>query len=136
MKGKIAFVVGAAVGYVLGSRAGRERYEQIKRGAQSVWQTEPVQRGVSVVRDKLDDKADDIKAFVRRASSDVISNIAKQASGAKNGTSTEGASSQGASGQRASAQGGAKASPTKAQADSANSAAGDEGAPEDAQAKG
>lgn len=78
MKGKIAFVIGAAVGYVLGSRAGRERYEQIKRTAQKVWHTEPVQRGVGVVRDAIDDKADDVKAFVRRASSDVFANLAKQ----------------------------------------------------------
>ncbi len=30
MKGKIGLVVGLGVGYVLGTRAGRERYEQIK----------------------------------------------------------------------------------------------------------
>ncbi|NLA66164.1 MAG: YtxH domain-containing protein [Leucobacter sp.] len=78
MKGKIAFVIGAAVGYVLGSRAGRERYEQIKRGAATVWQTEPVQRGVTLVRDALDERADSVRAFVRRASSDVFSNLAKQ----------------------------------------------------------
>ena len=29
----IRLLVGAAIGYVLGSRAGRERYEQIKRWA-------------------------------------------------------------------------------------------------------
>ena len=33
MRGKIGIVVGLAAGYVLGSRAGRERYEQIKAGA-------------------------------------------------------------------------------------------------------
>ena len=30
MKGKVGLVVGLSVGYVLGTRAGRERYEQIK----------------------------------------------------------------------------------------------------------
>ena len=88
MKGKIAFILGAAVGYVLGSRAGRQRYEQIKRGAQKVWQTEPVQRGVAVVRGAIDDRADEMKAFVRRTSSDVFSNLAKQASSDKPGTQT------------------------------------------------
>ena len=34
MKGKILFVVGLGVGYVLGTRAGRERYEQIKQAAE------------------------------------------------------------------------------------------------------
>lgn len=67
MKGKIAFVLGAAVGYVLGTRAGRERYEQIKRGAQNVWNTEPVQRGVGAVRGAAQGKVDELKASVVRA---------------------------------------------------------------------
>ncbi|WP_244303055.1 YtxH domain-containing protein [Leucobacter coleopterorum] len=67
MKGKIAFVLGAAVGYVLGTRAGRERYEQIKSGAQKVWNTEPVQRGVEVVRGAAQGRADDLKESVLRA---------------------------------------------------------------------
>lgn len=79
MKGKIAFVLGAAVGYVLGSRAGRQRYEQIKRGAQSVWNTEPVQKGVGIVKGAIDDRADEMKAFIRRASADAFANFARQA---------------------------------------------------------
>jgi len=39
----IGFVAGAAVGYVLGTRAGRQRYEQIKAGAHRLWTSEPVQ---------------------------------------------------------------------------------------------
>lgn len=31
MSGKVAFVVGLGIGYVLGARAGRERYEQLKQ---------------------------------------------------------------------------------------------------------
>lgn len=50
MKGKILFVAGAAVGYVLGTRAGRKRYEQIKGAAESVWNTPAVQQGVDQVK--------------------------------------------------------------------------------------
>ncbi|MFF3601775.1 hypothetical protein [Kitasatospora indigofera] len=50
MKGKLLFVSGAAVGYVLGTRAGRKRYEQIKDAAQSVWNTPVVQKGVDQVK--------------------------------------------------------------------------------------
>ncbi|MEI2827709.1 MAG: hypothetical protein V9F04_15930 [Dermatophilaceae bacterium] len=39
----IGFVAGAAVGYVLGTRAGRARYEQIKQGAHRLWTSDPVQ---------------------------------------------------------------------------------------------
>lgn len=44
MKGKAGIVVGLAVGYVLGSRAGRERYDQIKTQWLKVWNTPPVQK--------------------------------------------------------------------------------------------
>ena len=34
MRYRLTFVIGVAVGYVLGTRAGRERYEQLKKSAQ------------------------------------------------------------------------------------------------------
>lgn len=67
MKGKVAFVFGAAVGYVLGTRAGRERYAQIKRGAQTIWETAPVQRGVGLVREAAQQRVDTVKAAAMRA---------------------------------------------------------------------
>ncbi len=51
MRGKIGIVVGLAAGYVLGTRAGRERYEQIKSGFLTVWNTGPVQKQVGKAKD-------------------------------------------------------------------------------------
>jgi len=51
MRGRIGIVVGLAAGYVLGTRAGRERYEQIKTGFLKVWNTAPVQTQVTKVKD-------------------------------------------------------------------------------------
>ncbi|WP_194396763.1 hypothetical protein [Microbacterium atlanticum] len=51
MKGKAGLVVGIAIGYVLGSRAGRERYEQIKEQWLKVWNMDPVQEQVGKVKD-------------------------------------------------------------------------------------
>lgn len=51
MRGKVGLVVGLAAGYVLGTRAGRERYEQIKSGFLTVWNTDPVQKQVTKVTD-------------------------------------------------------------------------------------
>ncbi|MFW6690314.1 YtxH domain-containing protein [Streptomyces sp. MAR4 CNX-425] len=34
MRYRVSFIAGIAVGYVLGSRAGRERYEQLRKAAQ------------------------------------------------------------------------------------------------------
>jgi hypothetical protein len=51
----IRLLVGAAIGYVLGSRAGRERYEQIKRWAVKLADHPAVQGAAGVVRAKVGD---------------------------------------------------------------------------------
>lgn len=43
---KLLLIGAAAAGYVLGTKAGHERYEQIKRQSSKVWNSEPVQHGV------------------------------------------------------------------------------------------
>ena len=55
MRGKIGLIVGLGAGYVLGTRAGRARYEQIKKQATKVWELPPVQK-----------QADKVKAAVKR----------------------------------------------------------------------
>lgn len=42
MRGRILFVVGIGVGYVLGARAGRQRYEQIASTANRLWTSDAV----------------------------------------------------------------------------------------------
>lgn len=42
MRYRLTFVVGLALGYVLGTRAGRERYEQLKKSAQRLSQNPAV----------------------------------------------------------------------------------------------
>jgi len=58
MRGKVLFVVGLGIGYLLGTRAGRRRYEQIKATALNLWESEPVQWGVSQVQDAAGELAD------------------------------------------------------------------------------
>ena len=55
--GKLSFVVGAGVGYVLGARAGRKRYEQIKGQATRLWRSEPVQDRVGTATDAVKQQA-------------------------------------------------------------------------------
>ena len=47
MRGKILLVVGLATGYVLGAKAGRGRYEDIKRATDKFWGDPRVQRNSS-----------------------------------------------------------------------------------------
>ena len=55
--GKVSFVAGVAVGYVLGARAGKQRYEQIKGQATRLWASEPVQSRVGSATDAVKQQA-------------------------------------------------------------------------------
>ncbi|GIG37347.1 YtxH domain-containing protein [Cellulomonas pakistanensis] len=82
MKGKLAFVLGAGVGYVLGTRAGRAQFEKIKGWASDAWHDPRVQSTVDDLESKaagfakdqgaaLKDKAvDAVKSAVSRSSDD------------------------------------------------------------------
>lgn len=54
---KLSFLLGAATGYVLGARAGRQRYDQIRSGAGKVWQSRSVQHQVSTAKHAAKTKA-------------------------------------------------------------------------------
>ncbi len=60
MRSKLMFVIGLAVGYVFGTRAGRERYEQLKAGAEKLWTNPSVQTQVSRAEDYLRDRAPEV----------------------------------------------------------------------------
>lgn len=87
-------------GYVLGSRAGRERYEQIKTQATRLWQSPKVQQAKSdageavkeqapVVKDKVVDAAHKAAGTVGSA----VSRDSDQDSASGAGSSTGGGSS-------------------------------------------
>ena len=50
MRGKLMFLTGLAAGFVLGSRAGREKYEEIRANAQKVWNHPTVQEAAGVAQ--------------------------------------------------------------------------------------
>ncbi len=71
---KFGIVVGAGLGYQLGTRAGRERYEQIKEAASKVRQNKVVAR-------PLDAAAEKVSEAVRRggeAATDKVVSIVKE----------------------------------------------------------
>jgi hypothetical protein len=79
MKGKILLVVGLGVGYVLGTRAGRARYEQMKKAASALWNDPRVQHQVNNAEEFVKDKAPDVAEFLSEQAKRVVS----QATGAK-----------------------------------------------------
>jgi hypothetical protein len=50
MRGKLMFISGLAAGFVLGSRAGREKYEEIRTNAKKVWEHPTVQEAAGVAQ--------------------------------------------------------------------------------------
>lgn len=52
MKTRMMFMAGAAIGYVLGTKAGRERYEQIMRLSRQMSENPNVQEAAGVLRAK------------------------------------------------------------------------------------
>jgi hypothetical protein len=50
MRGKLMFITGLAAGFVLGSRAGREKYEEISANAKKVWEHPTVQEAAGVAQ--------------------------------------------------------------------------------------
>ncbi|NNC12675.1 YtxH domain-containing protein [Planctomonas sp. JC2975] len=115
MKGKVLFVVGLGVGYVLGTRAGRERYEQIKSAAQRVWESPTVQKQVHTVQNYAADRIGDLGTVVTDGLKRVVTNsdgsrssaARSSASGTRSGSARSGSSRSGSS---ASKSGSAKAS--------------------------
>lgn len=79
MKGKILLVVGLGVGYVLGARAGRQRYEQLKSAVQKFWNDPRVQRRVDEAEDFVKDKAPEVAEFLADSAKKVVGAV----SGAK-----------------------------------------------------
>lgn len=64
--GRFMFLIGLAIGYVFGTRAGRKRYEQIKSAAQNLWESEPVQWAANQAQDALGDVADEAITAAKR----------------------------------------------------------------------
>jgi hypothetical protein len=58
---KLTLLVVAGAGYVLGSRAGRERYEQIKTQATKTWNNPKVQDAAETVQTQAKHAAADVK---------------------------------------------------------------------------
>jgi hypothetical protein len=92
MRGKILLLVGLGVGYVLGTRAGREQYEKIKDNAQKLWNDPRVQQRVDDVQGFVKDKAPEVADFV----SDNAKTVASKVTGRKpTGTAGTGSTSTG-----------------------------------------
>ena len=79
---KLLLIVGAAAGYVLGARAGRERYDQIADRANQLWTDPRVQEKVEEVKAKAPEVAHKV--------TDQAKSVADQAKNKAQGKETTG----------------------------------------------
>jgi hypothetical protein len=80
---KLTLLIAGGVGYVLGARAGRERYDQIKRAATRVKEDPRVQEKAHQAADLAKDKAPVVKDKVASAASTAADKVTP--SGGNNG---------------------------------------------------
>jgi hypothetical protein len=80
MRYRIAFIVGLAVGFILGARAGRERYEQIKRLSQRVADSPAAQQAAGAFQAQATGLA---KAAQQKVTSELQDRVPKVAAAAK-----------------------------------------------------
>jgi hypothetical protein len=109
MRYKMVFIIGLGVGFVLGARAGRERYEQLVKSARKAADSPAVQQAAGAIqaqatglaktaKDKVTDQAPKIAGAAR---SKVGSTVGKARSKARSGKQDDGTGAGGANGRPA-----------------------------------
>lgn len=80
--GKISMLAAGAAGYVLGTRAGRERYDKMAAQARKVWRDPKVQRKAGQAQDAAGDLS-------HRAGDKITSKVKEKTGGGTGSTSSD-----------------------------------------------
>jgi len=72
---KLTLVIGIGIGYVLGARAGTQRYEQLKAQAQKAWNNPTVQDKVDQAQEKVRETAPQVAEKVSGKASEVAHTV-------------------------------------------------------------
>ena len=85
---KTTFLTGFGLGYVLGARAGRQRFEQIKSGAQGLWNNPKVQETVTHAQDLAAQKAPEVQHKIVETASHAAHKVTDRI-GSSNGSTSD-----------------------------------------------
>lgn len=86
MKTKLATGLGLAAGYILGTRAGRDRYEKIKHKTTDLWNDPRVQDKVHTAEDAVKDKAHDAGETLKEKSHEASETLKEKVHHAEDGS--------------------------------------------------
>ncbi len=75
MSGKFLFVIGLGAGYVLGSKAGRQRYEQIASAADKVWNSSAVKKPRAQVTEYIETQAPKVAGKAAESATRAINKV-------------------------------------------------------------
>lgn len=97
MKGKLLLIgVGVGIGYILGAKAGRERYDQIAEAVGKVWHNPTVQKGFDTASTFLNDRIDDAAQVANTLAKRLVDRMTTRRRAARRPGSNAGATSPGA----------------------------------------
>ncbi|MDQ1104082.1 hypothetical protein [Nocardioides zeae] len=78
---KLTLVIGIGIGYVLGARAGTQRYEQLKAQAQKAWRNPTVQDKVEQAQEKVKETAPQVAEKVSGKAGEVAQTVTEKVKG-------------------------------------------------------
>lgn len=84
---KISMLAAAAVGYVLGARAGRGRYDQISEKAHDFWENPKVRQAAADAKDVAAEQAPVVKDKITDAANKVADKTTKKTSSSRSSSS-------------------------------------------------
>lgn len=76
---KLTLAVAFAAGYVVGAKAGRDRYDEIRAGAQKVAENPQVQAAAGAVKDKAGEVATVVAETAKEKASDAVGVVKEKA---------------------------------------------------------
>lgn len=80
MKGRVAALMGFGAGYVLGAKAGRERYEQLQRLYENLIDSPPVQKATGKAKDVAETGFDQARDLASEGASKVTEAVRERRS--------------------------------------------------------
>lgn len=89
MRGRILFVIGLGAGYVLGAKAGRQRYEQIASAADKVWNSPTVTKQRHEVQHFVETQAPKLVEQAGDAATDAFDKVTKRKGARRGGHGTD-----------------------------------------------
>lgn len=89
MKSKVVLLAGVAVGYVLGTRAGREQYEKIRTQAKAFWGDPRVQEQVHHAQETVQQTVKEQAPVVQQKLTDASKKVAEKTGARRDGELNE-----------------------------------------------